>query len=206
MFSDSELNKLSTRLENFVIESTKNFDDSHNYQHMKNVVNNSFEIINNDEEIKKKIIIYPQIIKLVLIVAWLHDVRDHKYPDSISEEKFLNFISTIDSENTDIIAKLIINISWSKEAAGLRELFDEPYQTILDIVSDADRIEALGINGIIRTEIFEKKHKNSANVIKHCYDKLLRLLPDGFIKTSHGKILARPLHLEVVNYVESKKN
>lgn len=198
---------LSNKLEEFVKISTTIFDDSHNHVHMKKVVSNSFDIINNDKEIQEKISEYPQIITLVMIVGWLHDVRDHKYPDSIGQEELENFIKTIDHDNLDIICKIITNISWSKEAKGLREQFEEPYQTVLDIVSDADRLEALGKIGIERCEIFTREHGGlvPTDVITHCHEKLLRILPEGFIKTSYGKKLAEPLHQEIVDYVSSHK-
>lgn len=198
-----ELIDLSNKLEDFVIKSTKIFDDSHNHVHMKNVVANSFNIIDNDEEIRNKIVIFPEIIKLVVIVGWLHDIRDHKYPNSISQEELENFILTIQPDNLKIICKMIDNISWSKEAKGLRKLLPEPYQTVLDIVSDADRLEALGKIGIERCEIFTREHGGvvPVDVITHCHEKLLRILPEGFIKTDYGKILAQPLHQEIIDYV-----
>ncbi len=200
-----ELVNLSNKLEKFVIESTTMFDDSHNHVHMKKVVSNSFEIIDNDKEIQEKIFKYNEIINLVMIIAWLHDVRDHKYPNSIKQEELENFIKTIDPMNNEIICKIISNISWSKEAKGLREHFEEPYQTVLNIVSDADRLEALGKIGIERCETFTKERggKIPQDVIVHCHEKLLRILPDGYIKTSYGKKLAEPLHQEIVNYVNS---
>lgn len=195
---------LSNKLEDFVTKSTKIFDDSHNHIHMKKVVSNSFEIIDNDGELREKIYSNYQIVRLVMIVAWLHDVRDHKYPNSITQEELDDFICTIDPDNLELIKKLIQNISWSKEAKGQRESFNEDHQTILDIVSDADRLEALGKIGIKRCETFirERGGMIPQDIIIHCHEKLLRILPDGFIKTSYGKKLAQPLHQEIVDYVE----
>jgi len=195
--------ELSNKLEDFVTKSTTIFDDSHNHVHMKKVVSNSFDIIDNDEILHKKIYSNNLNIRLVMIVGWLHDVRDHKYPNSITQEELDIFIRTIEPENIELINKLIQNISWSKEAKGLRELFDEPYQTILDIVSDADRLEAIGKIGIERCEIFTRERGGQVprDVISHCHEKLLRILPEGFIKTPYGKKLAQPLHQEIVDYV-----
>ena len=40
-----------------------------------------------------------------------------------------------------------------------------------------------------------------ADVVQHCHDKLLRLLPEGYIKTAAGRALAAPLHEEIVRFV-----
>jgi len=142
---------------------------------------------------------------LILIIGWLHDIRDHKYPNSITQEELENFIKTIDPDNLEIICKIISNISWSKEVKGQSERFEEPYLTILNIVSDADRLEALGKIGIERCEIFTRERGGHVpqDVITHCHEKLLKILPDGFIKTKHGKKLAQPLHQEIVEYVKN---
>lgn len=198
---------LSNKLEKFVIESTKNFDDSHNNIHMKKVVSNSFLIIENDKKICEKIVLFPEIKQFVMIIAWLHDVRDHKYSNSITQSELEKFILTIDPYNVNIICKIIANISWSKEAKGLRDSFDEPFQTVLDIVSDADRLEALGKIGIDRCITFTINQGGNVpiDVTTHCHEKLLRILPEGFIKTSYGQFLAIPLHQEIVHYVELNK-
>lgn len=200
-----QFEKLNYDLYEFVKKSTVHFDDSHNHVHALRVVENSFAIMTMDLEIKDKIEQHPEITRLVMIVGWLHDVRDHKYPESISEDELNEFIWTIEQNFNSIkmINKVIAGVSWSKEAKGLREELPEPYNTILQIVADADRLEALGKVGIERCEIFTRERGGSVpkDVIAHCYDKLLRILPEGFIKTEYGRFLAQPLHQEIVNYV-----
>jgi uncharacterized protein len=209
IFELTNLTNLSKILEDFVKESTKTFDDSHNHEHMLKVLTNSFEIIVNDPSIISKVKKFPDIPRLTTIVAWLHDVRDHKYPDSIGQEELESFIKSVEPNPVNFanICKIINNISWSKEAKGLRDTFEEPYQTVLDIVSDADRLEALGKIGIERCETFTREHGGIVpkDVIKHCHEKLLRILPEGFIKTTHGIKLAQPLHDEIVEYVQSNE-
>lgn len=192
-------------LSKFTKQSTLHFDESHDHSHMQKVVQNSFEIMENDIDIKNKIKHYPEIINIVSIVAWLHDVRDHKYSESISEDELIIFIKSIDPVNCSQILRVINNISWSKESKGLREHFDAPFDTILDIVSDADRLEALGNIGIERCKTYTEKIGGliPEDVIEHCYEKLLKILPEGYIKTKHGKKMAKPLHDEIVNYVNS---
>jgi uncharacterized protein len=203
-----EYQSLHKNLSEFVKESTKEFDDSHNHVHMLNVVQNTLRILHNDESVQQKSIQFPDISRLSLVVAWLHDVRDHKYPNSISEEELREYIDSVEPTETDNILEIIANISYSKEAKGLRKSFPEPYQTILDIVTDADRLEALGLVGIERCETFTKEHggKVPEDVILHCHEKLLRLLPCGYFKTDYGRILAAPLHQEILEYVQKYEN
>jgi uncharacterized protein len=200
-----ELEELNEKLSAFVEENTKIFDDSHNHFHMAQVVKNSFQILDHDNNAREMQLKYPEIATLVLIVAWLHDVRDHKYPNSISEEHLRTFIDEISSQ-TDLILDIIANISFSKEAKGLRKTFSEPYQTVLNVVTDADRLEAIGAVGIVRCETFarERGERVPEDVVIHCHEKLLRLLPEGYFKTDYGKQLALPLHQEIEEYV--KKN
>ena len=205
-----ELVELHNKLREFVKNSTSHFDDSHNHIHALRVVENSFAIMTMDLDIKNKIVQFRDIPRLVMIVGWLHDVRDHKYPESISEDELNEFIWTIEQNfiNTTMINKVISNISWSKEAKGLTEQLAEPYNTVLQIVADADRLEALGKVGIERCKTFTRERDGSVpkDVITHCHDKLLRILPEGFIKTEYGRLLAQPLHQEIIDYVNKSKS
>lgn len=91
------------------------------------------------------------------------------------------------------------------------ELADN-YKLILQIVRDADRIQAIGKEGIHRCYRYTKAaNKNITDenviadlVIQHCHDKLLRLYRDpGFIVTPRGRQIAEPLHQEMVTIIES---
>jgi hypothetical protein len=245
----SNLLDLHHELSVFVTESTKEFDESHDYFHMLQVVTNSFQIFWNDLTIQSALGSSPsnsegrfiesdlsseslELARLILIVAWLHDVRDHKYPNSISEEALYSFVvnevcrkqyshdsncnsnsnsnSSQAEEEANYIIEIINNISFSKEAKGLRKSFlsiNRLYQYALDIVTDADRLEAIGIQGIRRCEIYTKEHggKVPEDVVIHCHEKLLRILPEGYIKTEYGKVLAQPLHQEIVDYVAAQQ-
>ena len=71
-------------------------------------------------------------------------------------------------------------------------------------VSDADRLEALGQVGLERCIEFTKARNGIVpdDVVTHCHEKLLRLLPENFIKTQLGKSMAVPLHDVIVDYVK----
>lgn len=181
---------------NFVKDSTLHFDESHNHIHAMKVNENSHKIMKSlNMDYDETFLTY---------AAMLHDVRDHKYPESISETDLENFIETnLEIDKKNMIMKIINNVSYSKEAKGQREILEHPYNIYLDVISDADRLEALGKIGIERCEQFVLSHggKVPCDVVAHCHEKLLRLLPDGFIKTDLGKELAKPLHNEILEYV-----
>jgi uncharacterized protein len=206
----ADLSSLHYRLSDFVAENTKAFDESHDYSHMLKVVTNSFEILSHDDAVQKKCAEFPNIARIILISAWLHDVRDHKYPNSITEEELRTFIVSLFAEEnekelkTQQIFDIIENISFSKENKGLRKSFSEPLNTVLEVVGDADRLEAIGAIGIRRCEVFTREHGGTVpeDVITHCHEKLLRILPEGFIKTNYGKQIATPLHKEIEDYVK----
>jgi HD superfamily phosphodiesterase len=180
----------------FVKVSTKMFDESHNYQHAQIVYANSKKIMDSFN--------FEYDDDILMFAALLHDVCDHKYPKSITLGDLESFIRKYVPNKADIIMKIISNVSYSKEVAGKREELTFPYNIYLDAISDADKIEALGKKGIERCEIFTraKGGRVPQDVIQHCYDKLLRLYTEGFIRTEMGKTIAKPLHDEVVDYVE----
>jgi len=186
----------------FVKESTKHFDDSHNWIHADKVYKSTMDITKELKiEYHEDILTYSSL---------LHDVCDHKYKNSISREELIKFINDkLSEDKMTIVMKIIDNVSFSKENAGKREKIDEPYDLYLTILSDADRLEAIGKIGIERCETFTKSRggKIPEDVIVHCHEKLLRLYNDKFIKTDYARKLAEPLHKEIIDYVErfSKK-
>lgn len=203
------------RLNKFVYQSTKMFDESHNWQHANKVYENTMKIaramINKDKEKGKE---YDEGI--LTYASKLHDVCDHKYPNSISREALIDFIkSAFWDVRSHYVIDIIENISFSKEFSGKCHDFSEvmishknnngwtSLQEYITIVADADRLEAIGNIGITRCEQFIRARggKVPENVVQHCYDKLLRLYDDHYIKTDYARELALPLHQEIVAYV-----
>jgi HD superfamily phosphodiesterase len=194
-------NRLSTeqreRLNAFLRESTRSFDSSHNWEHGETVRNLAVEIANGNG-----IEYYEEDV--LETAALLHDVRDHKYPDSITQEELQSFLTElIGSERSERVLRIIANISYSKQVAGLLESLPAPDSIYRDTISDADKLEALGEIGIERCETLTRERGGSvpADVVKHCHEKLLRLLPDGYIVTPHGRGLAEPRHSVIQQYV-----
>ncbi len=174
----------------FVKENTKIFDSSHNWQHAVQVAYNSTRIFNT---------------KFVLYLALLHDVCDHKYDEAISRDLLSKFIlDNLPEFENEGLDDLIDRVSYSKqkENSRLSNVNSEiPYE--LSVVRDGDRLEAIGDIGIDRCIAFvkSKNRRVPEDVIIHCYDKLLRLLPDGYIITELGKKDAVKRHNVIVKYV-----
>ncbi len=198
-------------IEDFVKTETSEYDESHDFNHALAVVNNT-----------KTIAIYTILsdlddddfdsINVLIMAAYLHDVCDHKYDNS--EEKQNRLYEYINQNSTEKEATVIIDIIENMSFSKQRDLKTKDlgiYQILLNIVSDADKLEAIGQVGIDRciaytktldnelvteqepdgllqaTELVQQQEKNISELVKkHCYDKLL-LLKDQYIRTSKGK-------------------
>ena len=181
----------------FVMRATSSFDASHDINHARNVYALTMRIARSmDLEGCKDVLTF---------ASKLHDVCDHKYSGGITRDELIEFIAShlgdIKAQN---VMKIIDNVSYSTEISGMCETLDEPLNTYLTVIRDADRLEALGYAGIERCITYSRSRggKVPEDVIQHCHDKLLKLYPDGFIRTALGRELARPLHDEVQRYVE----
>jgi uncharacterized protein len=196
-----DINLLNKTLE-FVIESTKCFDSSHNWEHALAVAINVIKIASHEFNADTHIFIVPQIVDIILI-ALLHDVCDHKYPDAIPMSELENYCISIDMDHK-MYMEIINNVSWSKERKGLRKTFNSYWTTILNIVSDADRIEAIGKVGIDRCTAYALAIGGDvpSDVIIHYHEKLRLLYDENYIRTNYGRILALPHHLEMKEIIE----
>lgn len=174
------------------------FDDTHDFNHVVKVCENAFKILNDIH------LSYDQDI--IIYSAILHDVCDHKYPNSISVEVRDNFIiESLGIEKARKVKLIIDNVSYSKESKGLCDkIEDEDTAFYLDVIRDADRLEALGSEGLRRCIEFTRLRggKVPEDVVAHCHDKLLKLA-DHYIKTIPGKRMAAPLHQEILAYVQA---
>ena len=170
---------------NFLKESTKNFDESHDWKHSADVANLATKIL------KRKDVLY---------LALLHDVCDHKYPESIARSELTNFINKNLSEYS-YIDELIDKVSFSYHKNHL----EEEVPKILEVVRDADRYYSLGKIGIRRLELYSQRIKRGKeDTIKHCFDKLLRLIPEGYIVNIDSNFIKA--HNEIVDYVNQYYN
>jgi len=200
------------KLSSFVKNICKDRDSSHGFDHMKSVADNAMCIA------KEENIYDLEILEMILTVAWLHDINDHKYHDEGNKNKLNKFIKKLFGNSKfdnkfkyKLIIDTIDRISFSKENHVLNdplkvldwdEVLGQKGILIRNIVSDADKLEALGKGGFKRCVDYVK-HKNKSfnekeimvRVMKHSKEKLLRL-KDEFIRTDCGKRMAIKLHDE----------
>lgn len=187
----------------FVKEKLKNAEGGHDWWHIYRVW-----------KIAKKIAKTEKVDSLIVeLGALLHDIADSKFnsgDETLGPRIAKDFLESenFNSKKTEHIIKIIENISFK----GGKEIqkFKSPE---LDVIQDADRLDALGAIGIARTfnyggfknmEIYnptippnmdmtKAEYKNStAPTINHFYEKLL-LLKDR-MNTETGKKMAKERH------------
>lgn len=158
---------------------------------------------------------------IVELGALLHDIADAKFHDgdeNIGPAKARNFLASLGTDETIIyeVEMIIRHISFKGGN------FNKTYTSKeLDVVQDADRLDALGAIGIARAfqyggfknrEIYnpgipadlsmdkEAYKKSTAPTINHFYEKLL-LLKDR-MNTNTGKQIAAERHLFMEEYLK----
>ena len=158
---------------------------------------------------------------VVALAALLHDIADSKFhggDETIGPQKARHFLQSQLVEQTiiDHVVAIIENISFKGGKVERR------FQSLeLDVVQDADRLDAIGAIGIARAfsfggykgrELFnpsvlpnpnqsKEEYKNStAPTINHFYEKLV-LLKDK-MNTSSGRLLAEQRHNFMLSYLK----
>ena len=205
---------------NEVIESTKffvkkalaNAEGGHDWFHIERVYKNAL-LISKNEAVDAFV---------VALSALLHDIADSKFHDGDETvgpnmaREFL-FKLNIDSAIIEHVVKIIANMSFNK-SLGNEELFKSKE---LEVVQDADRLDAIGAIGIARCfnyggfknrvlfnpsikpnlQMTKEEYKASnAPTINHFYEKLL-LLKDK-MNTKTGKQIATERHLFMETFLE----
>lgn len=203
------MHNIDNKLDTFVTEICKDRDETHGRNHMWKISRLSIYIANNEGNVNKK------LLEDILIVAWLHDVADHKYCEFTDLEQILEKF-LIEFDKGKLYKDIIDRISFSKEikngSSDWHEIIGIEGIIIRNIVSDADKIDALGENGIrrcIEFGFYKYKKATSEEMIQrvrdHACEKIL-LLKDKYIKTRIGKELAEKEHQETVNILANLNN
>ncbi|MEJ2882547.1 HD domain-containing protein [Pedobacter sp. GR22-6] len=158
---------------------------------------------------------------VVALAALLHDIADPKFnngDEEIGPRMAGDFLSSLalDEQLIVHVQQIIRNLSYKASLGVVNFQSSE-----LDIVQDADRLDAIGAIGIARAFTYggyknrvlydpeikpnlnmsKEEYKNStAPTINHFYEKLL-LLKD-LMKTEEGKRIAEQRHEFMLSYLE----
>ncbi len=199
------------RTVDFVKHTLKDAEGGHDWFHIQRVFNNAKLIVKTESADEF----------IVSLSALLHDIADSKFHDgdeTIGPKKATEFLMSqnIDSIVIEHVVQIIKNISF--RSGNIDQTFSSKE---LDIVQDADRLDAIGAIGIARCfnyggfknrEIFNPKirpklnmtkeeYKNSSTPsINHFYEKLL-LLKDK-MNTATGKRVAIERHKFMEKYLD----
>ena len=199
-------------LSDFVKTICADRDDSHGHAHMKAVAETTRHIIQQDFIDETGNLTLDSIT-----AAWLHDVADHKYDHDGTLEQSLDEFGRANIWNYEEIKQVIKYVSFSTENKAIiagtplnfPAILGAYYSQIRDIVSDADKLEAIGSIGIKRC-IEYTTHTNPTytqtqiinDVKKHAHEKLLRLASQ-FIRTPTARTTATHRHKEMEEWLQT---
>ena len=194
----------------FVKEKLDNAEGGHDWFHIERVYKNSI-LIAQEEDCD---------LTVVKLGALLHDIADSKFHDgdeTIGPKTARTFLESenVFEETINHVINIIENISF--KGGNFENKFSSKE---LEIVQDADRLDAIGAIGIARTfnyggfknralynpsiapnlNMSKEEYKNSdAPTLNHFYEKLL-LLKDK-MNTATGKKIALERHKYMENFL-----
>ena len=205
---------------NQIIEATKTFvkttlkdaEGGHDWFHIERVYNNAL-LISKGETVDELV---------VALGALLHDIADSKFndgDDTIGPKIAGAFLmkQNVSTKVINHVIKIIENVSFSSNIDNASAFKSKE----LEVIQDADRLDALGAIGIARTFNYggfknralynpdikpnlnltkDEYKKSTAPTINHFYEKLL-LLKDK-MNTKTGRKIAEERHNYMVDFLK----
>ncbi|MGJ8737467.1 HD domain-containing protein [Zobellia laminariae] len=198
----------------FVKETLKGAEGGHDWFHIERVFKNTL-LLAKEEKVD---------VLVVSLGALLHDIADAKFnngDETVGPKLAQNFLGDLEvnEETINHVIKIIENISFKN---SLEKTEEEKFSSLeLEVVQDADRLDALGAIGIARAfnyggfknrELYnpeiapnlkmskEEYKKSSAPTLNHFYEKLLLL--KNKMNTKTGKKLAEERHQYMVDFLK----
>lgn len=195
--------ELISKTISFVKAKLENAEGGHDWFHIERVFKNAVLIAKNED----------CDVTVVKLGALLHDIADSKFhegDESVGPKIARDFLESenVDEEIITHVVHIIENISYKGGN------FENKFSSLeLDVVQDADRLDAIGAIGIARAFNYggfknralydpkiapnsrmskEEYKKNDAPTLNHFYEKLL-LLKDK-MNTDTGKKIAKERH------------
>ncbi len=204
-----------SQTEKFVKDTLSGAEAGHDWWHIQRVSNNA-KLISKTENAD---------LFVIELAVLLHDIADSKFnggDEEIGPQKAGDFLRSIYVEESIVehVQQIIRNMSFRSGLGTLNFHSKE-----LEIVQDADRLDAIGAIGIARAftyggfknrEIYnpeippvlnmsKEEYKNStAPSINHFYEKLLLL--KNKMNTGAGRKIAAARHLFMETYLKQFEN
>lgn len=195
----------------FVQSELKDAEGGHDWFHIERVYKNAL-LLARDENVN---------LEIVSLGALLHDIADSKFHqgnENVGPQTARTFLESLHVQDfvIDHVVKIIENISF--KGGNIKQEFTSPE---LDVIQDADRLDAMGAIGIARTfnyggfknrkiydpsiapklNMSKEEYKKGENpTINHFYEKLL-LLKER-MNTVTGKKLAQKRHEFMEQFLE----
>ena len=197
----------------FVKKELEHAEGGHDWFHVERVFKNTI-LISKEEKVD---------VFVISLAALLHDIADPKFYDgdeTIGPKKASKFLITqkVNTKTINHVIKIIQHISYKN---SLEKDVEKFISKELEVVQDADRLDAIGAIGIARCfnyggfknralynpEIIpnlnmskEEYKQSTAPTINHFYEKLL-LLKDK-MNTLSGKRIASERHQFMEEYLK----
>lgn len=209
---DNTMDKVISKTIDFVKEKLADAEGGHDWFHIQRVYNNARLIAKGEDNVDHLII---------ALGALLHDIADSKFHDgdeTVGPRVASEFLERlhVKKEVIDHVVNIIENISF--KGGNVIQKFTSRE---LDIIQDADRLDAIGAIGIARCFNYggfknralydpdiapnlhmskEEYKKSTAPTINHFYEKLF-LLKDR-MNTETGKKIAQQRHTYMETFLD----
>jgi len=209
-------NELIAQTIAFVKKTLKDAEGGHDWFHIERVYKTSLHLAAHEDV----------DLTVVSLGALLHDIADAKFHDgdeTIGPKKASEFLASLNVKASyiDQVVYIIENISFKSNLDKELGIFSETHPLALQVIQDADRLDAIGAIGIARAfnyggyknrALYNPKivpnlnmdkatyKKSTAPTINHFYEKLL-LLKDK-MNTTTGRKLAEKRHQFMLLYLD----
>ncbi len=197
------MKEIIKQAENYIKQVLEKVEKGHDWQHINRVRNTALKIAKREGG----------DIYIIELAALLHDISDAKFnggDEKAGKKKTIEYLKilALSNEMIEKVAEIVDKISFK---GGFNDNIEKNIE--LQVVQDADRLDAIGAIGIARAfnyggyrnrEIYnpdillrqydspQAYHKSDAPTINHFYEKLL-LLKDR-MNTQTGKKMAEKRH------------
>ena len=200
-------------LSDFVLTTCAGRSDTHGHAHMKAVAETSAYLLFVDFYDKDGTLMLDTIT-----AAWLHDVADHKYDHDGTLEQQLDAFGAANIPNYADIKQVIKYVSYSTEHKAIlagtpldfKQILGDYYSNIRDIVSDADKLESIGVKGMERSLTYNTDtnptftHAQVIAEVRKIYDEKLVKLATQFIRTPTARAIAQKEHTKMEEWLAAQ--